>query len=187
MTESVTIPAIKKNYFDITIVGKSPLISHRFADSQKQDMLARQMKRAAKPREAKDPERDFEESIYRTKDGRPGFPASGIKKACVEACRYLDITMTWAKGAFYILGDIIPINGEPQMREDVVRLNGKTADIRYRAEYPEWSMTFRVLHNPDIITPEGIVNLIENAGFYVGIGDWRPQKLGIYGMFEVDK
>jgi len=93
--------------------------------------------------------------------------------------------MTEARGAFFIMGDIIPIVGEHKMREDIVRLNGRTADLRYRAEYPEWQITFIVNYNPDIIGVDSIINLLEVAGFHVGIGDWRPEKNGTHGMFHV--
>ena len=95
--------------------------------------------------------------------------------------------MTQARGSFFIMGDILPIDGDHQMREDIVRLGGRTADLRYRAEFPEWKITLTIRHNPRIISQEGIINLLENAGFGVGIGDWRPEKSGSHGMFQVSR
>ena len=189
-TPAVTeIPRINKNRFHLTIVGETPLITHKFSDTQKKQILDKQMKKAVAARKAKDPELDYRESMYYTPDGKPGFPASGIKGSCVAACSFLpkSVTKVWARGAFYIVGDILPIDGEPEMREDIVRIGGRSADLRYRAMFPEWIITFKVLHNPDIISVDGIINLVENAGFYVGIGDWRPQKSGTYGQFSVLK
>ena len=79
----------------------------------------------------------------------------------------------------------VSIQGEHRMREDIVRLGGRVADIRYRAEFPEWRIRFEVKHNPRVISQESIVNLIETAGFHVGLGDWRPEKQGAFGMFHV--
>ena len=184
----VEIPGIEINKFTVTIEGVSSLITHRFSDESKKAMLDKQMKKATLAKKAKDPEHNYRQSLYHTEDGQPGFPAAGIKKACVSACRFLDdIPMTQARGAFFIMGDIIPIDGEHRMREDIVRLGGKTADIRYRAEFPEWKITLTIRHNPRIISQEGIVNLLENAGFGVGIGDWRPEKNGSHGMFQVSR
>lgn len=190
-SQAVSIPGVQKEVCEVTIVGTagSSLITHRFSDKDKQAMLDKQMKRATSKiaKAAKDPEQDYQESIYHTEDDQPGFPASGIKKSCVNACRFLDMAMTEARGAFFVMGDILPIKGEPRMREDIVRLGGRTADIRYRAEFPQWSITFTVLYNPLIISAESIVNLIETAGFHIGIGDWRPEKDGTHGMFEVKR
>ena len=186
--QEIIVPPIDKARFKITIVGDSSLISHRFSDRQKKAMLDKQMKKAQAAKEAKNPEQDYHDSMYMTPDGKPGYPASGIKKACVDACSFIEgLTKVEARGAFYIMGDILPITGEPQMREDIVRLGGRTADLRYRAEFSEWSIEFDVLHNPRVISAEAIINLIENAGFSVGIGDWRPQKAGSHGMFRVKR
>lgn len=185
--QAIAIPEVKKERFQVTIEGTTPLLSNRFSDTAKEEMLAKQMKKARGARAAKDPQADYEQSIYYTADGRPGFPASGIKKACVSACRFLEMAMTEARGAFFVMGTILPIDGDPQINEAVVRLRGSTADLRYRAEYPEWSITLTILHNPNVITRESIVNLLETAGFHIGIGDWRPEKNGTYGMFQVKR
>jgi len=67
----------------------------------------------------------------------------------------------------------------------MVRLNGKTADIRHRGEFKEWSADLEVQYNEDWISAEQIANLISLAGFSVGVGEWRPEKNGQYGTFEI--
>lgn len=182
---AVQIPGVQKKVFHVTIKGISPLLSNKFSDVAKKQMLDKQMKKAVAAKEAKDPVSCYENSIYYTDDGRPGFPASAIKKACVGACRFLDMKMTEARGAFYIMGDILPIDGAHEMHEAIVRLQGRTADLRYRAIFKDWSITATVMYNPRVISQESIVNLLETAGFHIGIGDWRPEKDGTMGMFEV--
>jgi len=189
MTEqAISIPGVQKNQFQVEIVGDTSLLSNRFSDKAKKQILDKQMKKPTGAKEAKDPEEDFRGSIYYTDEGQAGFPASGIKKACVSACRFIDdLPMTEARGAFYVMGEILPIVGEPKMHESVVRLRGSTADIRYRAEYQEWSIILTILHNPRVISQESIVNLLETAGFHIGLGDWRPEKNGTHGMFHVKR
>lgn len=187
MTQTIVIPTIKVEQFTIKIIGDTSLISHRFSDQEKQQILDKQMRKPAKQREPKNPEEQFENSIYYTNDGLYGFPAIAIKNAAVSACRFLpDMKMTEARGAFFVMGEIIPINGEPTIREDIVRLNGRTADIRYRAEYIDWIIPVTVRFNPNIISIDGVVSLINLAGFHIGIGDWRPEKNGTHGMFHVE-
>ena len=182
----VDVPTIQVQTITVTIEGTSPLLTNNFSDAAKEQILKKQMKQPTGGKGAKDPQANYEASIYRTDDGRPGFPASGVKKACVNACRFIDdMKMTEARGAFYVMGDILPIDGEPQIHEAMVRLRGSTADIRYRAEYPDWRIDLPIKFNPRIITVEGIVNLLNTAGFHIGIGDWRPEKNGTHGMFHV--
>jgi len=183
--DRIDIPGVERSTLRVTIEGDTPLLSHRFSDEARAAILAKQTMRARPARGPKDPEADYQGSIYRTYDGQPGFPASAIKSACVSACRFLPMTMVEARGAILVRGDILPIEGEPRMREDVVKLNGKTADIRFRAEYPTWSITADIMYNPRVITAESIVNILETAGFHIGLGDWRPEKGGMFGMFHV--
>jgi hypothetical protein len=59
------------------------------------------------------------------------------------------------------------------------------ADIRYRAEYPTWHTKVVVRFNANVLSPEQILNLLNTGGFAVGVGEWRPEKDGAYGMFHV--
>ena len=72
------------------------------------------------------------------------------------------------------------------MREDVVRLMGTTADLRYRGEFKTWKAVVTVRHNPSVLSREQVCNLFNVAGFAIGIGEWRPQKDGSFGMFHVE-
>lgn len=42
-----------------------------------------------------------------------------------------------------------------------------------------------IRYNKDIITPSMIVNMLNLAGFAVGLCEWRVEKSGSFGMFEV--
>jgi hypothetical protein len=73
---------------------------------------------------------------------------------------------------------------EPVMREDLVRVGMGTADIRYRAEYREWKARLLVQYMPNVIDLGSIIALID-AGGANGVGEWRPEKNGAFGTFEV--
>jgi len=189
VAKTVMIPQIQKERMTITITGLSPLLCNRFdPDKIKRIRDKQQKKDTTVGRPVRTPEIEYKASMYMTEDGRPGFIADGIKAACVGACRFVpDMTMTSARGAFYVLGGVLPIeDSEPHMREDVVVIGRGVADLRYRAEFsPPWSITFDVLFNPTVISADDIARLLEIAGFHVGIGDWRPEKSGNKGMFQV--
>jgi hypothetical protein len=170
----------------ITVVGDSPLICHRWSEKAKKSMLDKQMKKARTAKQAKDPEEDYRQSLYHYEGGGYGFPAVGLKSSAVDACSQVDgITKVNARAAFHIIGELVKIDGEPGPREDMVRIAMGTADIRYRGEFKQWSATFQIRYNHNVLSPEQIVNLFNTAGFGVGIGEWRPQKDGSFGMFHV--
>jgi hypothetical protein len=168
------------------IVGDSPLITHAWSQKAKQMMLDKQMKRGTQAKEAKNPEQDYQDSLYRLPDGVPGFPAIGIKAAAIRGAKSLGMVMADQKAAFHIDGDLLPIKGEPRPREDMVRVGMGTADIRYRAEFPEWSITLPITYNARTISAEQIFAMLDAGGFGTGIGEWRPEKDGQFGRFHVE-
>ncbi len=174
---------------NVRIVGDAPLISHAWSAKAKKMMLDKQMKRAKPARDAKDPKQDYYDSLYRLPDsGGYGFPAVAFKSAAVDACSHVDgITKVAARGAFHIVGDLVALDGKPSLREDMVRIGMGTADIRYRAEFKKWAATINVRLNERVLSVEQLVNLFDTAGFAIGVGDWRPEKNGSFGMFHVDR
>lgn len=185
--ETIEIPRIEIGYLEILLIGDSPLIMHRWSEKAKKEILDKQMKVAKKGKEAKSPERDFQDSIYHHPEGGYGFPSVAFKNAAVSACRFTDGTkMTVARGAFHVEGEFVKIEGaEPEPREDMVRIGMGTADIRYRAEFKNWKAKVRLAYNKHALSSAQIVNLFNLAGFGVGVGEWRPEKDGQFGRFHV--
>ena len=203
--ENVSIPAINIQYATISIVGDSPLIVHKWSEKAKKEILDKQMKKAkTKGHDAKDPVRDFIDSLYWL-DGEPeekteerfakaiqngarfGFPSVAFKASAVAAGYRSGVTKNLVSmyGAFHIDGEFVEIKGVPEMREDMVRVGMGVADIRYRGEFKEWSATFQVKYNASAISLEQLVNLFNLGGFACGLGEWRPEKGGAFGMYHV--
>lgn len=183
----VKVPEMKIEGLEITLVGDSPLICHRWSEKAKKQMRDKQMKKAVGGKEAKNPEQDFRESLYPLPGkGKYGFPAVAFKAAAVDAATYLDgAKKTQLRGAFHIDGELVPLTGTPTMREDMCKIGMGTADLRYRGEFKDWKAKLRIRFNAAAISAEQIVNLFQTAGFSVGVGEWRPQRDGSYGMFHV--
>lgn len=182
----IEIPSLDIRLMELKLEGDSPLICHAWSEKAKKEMLDKQMKKAKQAKKAKSPEKDFEDSLYKHPDGGYGFPAIGFKSAAVNACSHSDgITKVLARGAFHVQGELVKIEGsKPTPREDMVRIQ-MTTDIRYRGEFKKWHVKLQIRYNASVISPEQITNLFNIAGFATGIGEWRPQKGGPYGMFHV--
>lgn len=171
---------------DVTVRlnGTAPLICHKWSEKAKRQMLDKQMKRATKGKDAKDPEADYRDSLYEHPDGGYGFPSVAFKAAAVRAGTYMDHKMTFLRGAFHVQGELVKIEGEPSMREDMVRV-GMTTDIRYRGQFETWAVDLPVRINAAVLSMEQLAALFHVAGFSVGVGEWRPEKNGQNGTFEV--
>ena len=75
----------------------------------------------------------------------------------------------------------------PMLREDMVRVGMGSADIRYRGEFNNWYADLQIEYNNNgQHSLEQILNIINAGGAVCGIGEWRPEKDGQYGMFHVE-
>lgn len=60
---------------------------------------------------------------------------------------------------------------------------GSSRILRSRPRFDDWSLVFKIVNKDNRIQPLVIKSILENAGAYVGIGDYRPK----YGLFEITK
>ncbi|WP_022727205.1 hypothetical protein [Fodinicurvata sediminis] len=204
-TARIELPDVTMEQHHLYLVGTAPLIVHAFPEKARRQMLDKQMKLSRGGREARDPYAEVEACRYRLPDGRDGFPAVGFKSAAVTACTSLgDVTKIAARQAFRVIG--LPMNApgtldgslvrtalvplfapEPTIREDVVRLAGpsRSAEMRYRPEYPAWGVVLQLVLNPRVISISQAATMFQAAGHGVGVGDYRPERDGDAGTFEV--
>lgn len=185
---------------EVAVIGTAPLIMHKWSEKAKRMMLEKQQGKARTKADPKNPQEDFEGSIYYMQEmeagkKRYGFPAGGFKTATVDAARHFKgLTMVTLKAAIAVIGEgpeqLVELDvAEPRMREDMVRLETGVADIRYRAEFWPWRAILRIRYLPSVLTQEALVALVDAGGFG-GIGDARPSskesKSGSFGTYEVD-
>ena len=200
-TETFVIEAPDIRTIEVPIRGISPLIVHAWSVKAKAMMLEKQTKGKArtKTREPKNPEQDYQDSRYISDDGWDGVPAAGFKAAMVAACRQVEgLSMVLAKTLFFVEADgrstrqnveLVRIHGTPRMREDMVRLETGTADLRYRAEFPVWSATLHIRFDAGVVQHGSVLNLLARAGESIGVCEWRPSaprsSTGQCGRFRI--
>jgi hypothetical protein len=190
------------------IVGNFPLITHAWSLKAKREMLRKQVKSVRASKEARDPQADFVSSLYEMGEGTGvyGFPVTGIKNAILDCAHkdrgvaksavmsslFLDAEMVRVMpalaGAVCDL-PLVRIHGsKPVMREDMVRIGSglsKIASLAYRAQFSTWAIRLKARFNPEIVTPEALSFLIQEAGLACGLGEWRNQRKGVFGSFHL--
>ena len=208
--ETIEIKPIEIQKTTIRVVGDTPLIMHAWSEKAKRKILDKQMKKTkSAAKQAKNPVEDFIRSMYwlegfpeeMSEDGfedairkgaRFGFPVTAFKQAAISAA----YRMGWTKdkmsmrGAFFIDGDenqMVEIFSDvPVIREDMVKVGMGTADIRFRGEFRNWYAELTISYNKNgQYSLEQIINIINAGGYVCGIGEWRPERDGQYGMFHV--
>jgi hypothetical protein len=192
-TATVSIDRIGVRTMIVPILGTSPLVVHRFSEKAKRAMLDAMQGRKS-PKVAKDPQADYEGAFYRFKDGGYGFPTVGFKAATIGGARfYSGVTMRELKQFMFFRGEVgvdgqmlARIEGEPHIREDVVRVGRGGTDLRYRPEFTEWQTELTVIYVTSSITQNSILSLIDAGGMGVGVGEWRPERDGDFGTYQID-
>lgn len=191
---SIQIDRIEAETIKVPIIGTTPLIMHRFSEKAKRQMLDAMQGRKT-PKVPKDPAAEFDAAFYRLEDGAPGFPVLAFKDCTIGGARFYgkDVTMTALRQYMFFRGEVgddgralCRIEGEAQMREDVVRVGRGGTDLRYRPEFREWSATLEITYVTSALTRESVLSLIDAGGMGVGVGEWRPEKNGDFGTFRVD-
>ena len=190
--ETVEVQEIKIKEIEVEVKGLSPLIMHRFSEKAKKQMLDKQMKKTVK-KEVKDPEQDFKDSLYTLDDGTLGFPADAFKQAMIRGAKQLGLVMVDMRTGFFVHGEyssnddreLVSISGDLSPREDMVRLNGTTSDIRFRGQVANWTTNLHISYNAGVVSADQIINMLNAAGYGVGVGEWRPEKNGMFGRFTV--
>jgi hypothetical protein len=178
----------------VPIVGLSPLVAHKFSEKAKKQMLdAMQGKRT--PKVSKDPAAEYEAAAYRFPDGDFGFPSVAFKAATVSAARFFgrDVSMTALRQVLFVDGEpdvegtsLVRIDGEPTMREDVVRVGRGGTDLRYRPQFTSWKANLLVTYVRSMLTASSVLSLIDAGGRCVGVGEWRPERNGTFGTYHID-
>ena len=190
----VVLSNIKRVKAVVPIRSTSPMIQHKWSEKAKQMMRDKQQKGTkTKARDKRDPESEAIEATYVNDDGDVGLPAMAFKSAIITAAhKDIGIEKTLVRKALFLRCNdanmVVAFDeaSEPVVREDMVRVGAGSADLRWRPEFREWSCEITVILDADNLPIEHLINLVNRAGFGVGLCEMRPEKGKDFGRFEVD-
>lgn len=168
--------------FEVHIKGIAPLLFNRFPDEENLDGKSK--------RSSGNPSKDeqVKKSLYFTEKGKIYQPAAHIVGSMVKAAVNFKLTgrKTYKEvvqgGVFVEPEEIVHENQNyvTDWRSVVIKATrGRVMKGRGRLE--EWQLKFQITCIDPRATDKDIQEILEYAGMYVGIGDYRPR----YGRFEV--
>jgi hypothetical protein len=185
----VTITPANMVQVTIAIKGTAPFLQLKFSQKGKNAMLDHMAtpaseKKGKKARPVRNYAEEFALAQHRSVAGWVGIPCAAFRKAMVDACRTVSVTMTVAKMAIFVVPDGFDVDDgtplvrlvsprEPERTELPVRNANGSIDIRVRPMWREWSANVTLEYDADMITAESIVNLLDRAGRQVGVGEGR--------------
>jgi len=190
--EKINIRPLKIGRLKLKIVGRTPYMP------EPMDMadLDRYNKKKSKQNYDKDSiseEDKAKEKYYFTEDGKKGIPSRAFYNAMIRASSYLfdkkDGGMRNIKEGVNVLGDIIPMNFKKEVQvTHWGRTSGQTGAPRkiIRNSFENWSCELEIEYNQEQLSSENIINVMNWAGFHIGVGGFRKENTGNYGSFYVE-
>lgn len=170
---------------EVEITGTTPLLMN-----SPKAMIEAMTKTARKTTQQYDPKEEAEKVAYRKDDKELYIPAEAIKGTIVGASSYKKFGKYSARpiiaGGVMISPQQIGLGTKKydiDLRTVVIQ---KARVVKARPTLKEWKVKFTLSYDETLIAgSEMIKPILEEAGKRVGILDFRPAKLGNFGMFEV--
>ena len=193
--------------YEVTIKGRDPgIIMHNgqagldTKSPQNREKLEITRKKASNRTDAdldRLEELETEISLWLDRDGKPTIPGTAVR-ACIEkAARSMKQGPKVREGM--VVDSVVAFNYDTDRygttieelcqttrRKDPVVVQ-RSRIIRTRAEFETpWGLIFRLDCDDELIDQDDLSTWLKIAGGRVGLGDWRPEKSGIHGKFEVE-
>lgn len=163
--------------FACKIVGISPLLHHKYNGTKSS---------GGRAKTEYDPQEEAEAALYKNADDGVCQPANHIEGALIKAAvafkfkgkkTFKDVF----KAGIFIEPALIPLEN-PWIIDTQGAIVNRSRIMRSRPMFEEWSVTFRIRVIDTNITKDLLQDVLEEAGTYVGIGDYRPR----FGRFSVE-
>ena len=195
--------------YRIKVSGVSPIIHHNGAaglDTRSpvsREIAAIAAKRGGNRTAADDDrlrELEAQRSLWLDESGAPTIPATAIR-ATIEGGARKRKQGPLVRGGLMVLSTAFDYDTEKYGTciEELGRSTQFTVPVvvqrsrilRTRAKFdPKWSCTFEVDVDDEMIDLSQLLEWLDIAGRQIGLGDWRPEKSGMFGRFaepEIEK
>jgi hypothetical protein len=174
--------------FEVTISGISPLMVNRFHEAAQAEATSGVHSQARDPLT---PDQDSEGRLYRLPDGNCYFPAENLRQSMITAAGRHKIgrraASTDAAAALSILPDAMPLEGDWHTDSRAVVIPATKGRVtRHRPMFDKWSITCTLQVVSSMFDTNLARRVLDDSGLFVGLGDFRPQKKGPFGRFQVD-
>jgi hypothetical protein len=190
--QKISLKKLEIGTIKVTIVGDSPYLP----EPMDMAVLEKYNKIKSKQSYTKDdiPEEEkVKAKFYYTEDEKIGIPARAIYNSMIRASSYLfDIKqggMRNIKEGVTLVGDILPLNFKKQK---VLTHWGRTSGMKgsprkiMRNAFEDWSVELTIQFNKANLSAEQIINVLNWAGFHIGVGGFRKEKTGNFGAYHIE-
>lgn len=178
----------------VTLEGSTPLLQNRM--SPEQLLNIRNKVKAPKSSSPIPPREEAETKVHRNADGKPIIPVHMLMSCLINAGQHvrLDGKRQISSAKSTVLPGLMGIDTKeiaitPNDFEVDVQQgrnpNGGEAVCIVRPRFDVWGLSLDIWVDLRQISMDKIRELFDIAGSRIGLGDFRPQRKGIYGQFRV--
>ncbi len=184
----------------VVLRGVSPLLMKRMTD---EELLALHTKEKRKFSAPVDPREAATRRVYKTQEGMPYIPTENLMACLIAAGMYIKLDgkrqmstkqSTLLPAFLTIENPYMPLvdeKGDPAQWEVDMRQgrnpNGGEAVCIIRPRFDSWRLEAILEVDAESLSENTIRQLVDIAGGRIGLGDFRPQRRGVFGKFRVDK
>jgi len=180
---------IKYPIYKVKVEGLVPLLIHKMTVEETAKIEGTSKRISGK--EQITPEETARSYLYLTNDGKPYVPSEYFYGAMVKVASNFRIPgkgkktyKDLIKSAIDIKPDVILIKSKGWVVDTRTVVNPNTRGnrmIRHRPKFEKWSCEFEIIILDEQLPFDVVKEILEYAGRYNGIGDYRPR----FGRFTV--
>ncbi len=179
--------------FKVTIFTEK-YMQHRMDDKKLEDWEKERGKIIERDDIAKEDLIRAEFHCYRNSNNKCYVPAEHIKQSLINGGTQVKSKMGNSRksmtnivaGLFRVVPEHIEVsNFDAVDKRSAVNRNIKARIIVIRPRWNNLSLSFEIEVRNDTITKETVRSILDNAGTMYGIGSYRPEHRGEFGVFEV--
>ena len=170
---------------EVEIKGTTPLLMNRFRDVE--------IESKGKKHSGAMADRKIEDKLY-LENGKPVIPTIYFRNSIIEGAKQFKITgkgkSTYSKLAGSIISmkeEYAPIQPAEYEEYRVAAVNPMTHGrmMVTRPRFNNWKTHFSIIIGDNSLPASILHDILDYAGQYVGIGDWRPDKKGNFGKYQL--
>lgn len=182
--------------YEVQLSGDS-LIMHNGQTADPLNPFSKAMKEISGKRKKTDSDYEamsnieYRAGLYLNKKNEVIVPSRVLESVLVEGAKKSKEGKLALSGMFVDTDAILEYDGGPMSVDALVKSEdhricvavrvGMAKVMRTRPHFKNWNAKFKVSINSDVANQEQLKRWLEDAGAYVGIGDWRPR----HGRYEV--
>lgn len=125
------------------------------------------------------------------------LPTANVRSSLIEGAKLNKLGAAFNRSIMFVEDEVKIDHSGPKTRAQMWKTPacvdcrsvkvGQARLMRYRPRLNDWSLTVTIAFDESMVERAQIVTAMENAGRYIGIGDYRPARGGPFGRFVVEE